>query len=472
MNLLKKFKKEDWEYLGLWKQSLLSACYWTDWQDEDVLRSLGIKLTPGNVLVVSGHFFVKREALNELKDQLEVVIKRKDYRFIESLFKRSLKIIDESIRNMADMKNSYPNTENIDKFDLNARRIMSIWCLNVLFSKLVEDFLLKQTEKEGISYKKVMDAFPIKKTLVMKQQIESLKIKKELKKKNLLYNSGGSIKETIKRIEKEKELWDQIQSHIDEFGWLEIFNFIGAPLTIEKFLESLENSSVKKVSSKTKPTFSKELKFLGEMVQKISFLRQYGAESFSVLTYKAYPFLHKLAKDLGLSYRDFIELTVEEIKELLKNDIDLVVLIKKRQKGYSVFMEGNDFVVNEDYDNVETFIEASTPKADSSTELRGTIANPGYVKGKAKIIFCTDDFEKMKKGDVLITTMTTPDFILLMKKSSAIITDIGGLLSHAAIISRELGKPCIIGTKVATQLLKDGDLVEVDANKGVARKLK
>ena len=65
--------------------------------------------------------------------------------------------------------------------------------------------------------------------------------------------------------------------------------------------------------------------------------------------------------------------------------------------------------------------------------------------------------------------MTTPDFIVLMQKSGAIVTDIGGLLCHAAIVSRELQKPCVIGTKFATQLLKDDMQVEVDADKGVVR---
>jgi pyruvate,water dikinase len=81
----------------------------------------------------------------------------------------------------------------------------------------------------------------------------------------------------------------------------------------------------------------------------------------------------------------------------------------------------------------------------------------------------TYDFHKLEAGDVLVTTMTTPDFIILMQKSGAIVTDIGGLLCHAAIVSRELGKPCVIGTKFATQMLHDGDLVEVDADNGVVK---
>lgn len=78
----------------------------------------------------------------------------------------------------------------------------------------------------------------------------------------------------------------------------------------------------------------------------------------------------------------------------------------------------------------------------------------------------------MKKGDVLVTGSTGPEMILACKKTGAIVAEEGGICSHAAIVSRELNIPCIIGTKIATQVLKDGDLVEVDANNGMVKILK
>lgn len=77
----------------------------------------------------------------------------------------------------------------------------------------------------------------------------------------------------------------------------------------------------------------------------------------------------------------------------------------------------------------------------------------------------------MKKGDILIAHMTNPDLVTGMKIAGAIVTETGGITCHASIVSRELGKPCIIGTKIATRIFKDGDLVEVDANKGIVKKL-
>ena len=78
-------------------------------------------------------------------------------------------------------------------------------------------------------------------------------------------------------------------------------------------------------------------------------------------------------------------------------------------------------------------------------------------------MFNSNDIGKMKQGDILVAPATNPDVVPAMKKAAAIVTDAGGVTSHAAIISRELGVPCLIGTKISTKVLKDGDYVEVDA---------
>ena len=82
----------------------------------------------------------------------------------------------------------------------------------------------------------------------------------------------------------------------------------------------------------------------------------------------------------------------------------------------------------------------------------------GFGGGFAKTM------NKVKKGDILVAVMTRPDYLPAMKRAAAIVTDEGGVTCHAAILSRELGIPCIIGTKIATKVLKDGQLVEVNAN--------
>ena len=106
------------------------------------------------------------------------------------------------------------------------------------------------------------------------------------------------------------------------------------------------------------------------------------------------------------------------------------------------------------------------------TEIRGCGANQGIAKGRVRILLTSSGVTDFKKGDILVTPMTTPDFVPLIGKAAAIVTDEGGITSHAAIVSREFDIPCIVGTNDATKVLKDGDLVEVDANKGIVKMLK
>lgn len=101
--------------------------------------------------------------------------------------------------------------------------------------------------------------------------------------------------------------------------------------------------------------------------------------------------------------------------------------------------------------------------------LKGIVASNGKAQGKARIVLKEEDFSKFKKGEILITTMTRPEFFSIMRKAAAIVTDEGGLTCHAAIASRELGIPCVIGAKSATSVFKTGDIVEVDADAGFVK---
>lgn len=109
------------------------------------------------------------------------------------------------------------------------------------------------------------------------------------------------------------------------------------------------------------------------------------------------------------------------------------------------------------------------PRAHQDSELHGRTAFPGVVTGKVRIIRREDELHKFEAGEILVSHMTVPDFLPAIHLAAALVTDEGGITCHAAIIARELKKPCIIGTKVASHTLHDGDLVEVDATNGIIR---
>jgi pyruvate,water dikinase len=95
----------------------------------------------------------------------------------------------------------------------------------------------------------------------------------------------------------------------------------------------------------------------------------------------------------------------------------------------------------------------------------------GKARGRVAVVHDATELSKVQDGDILVTGMTTPDYIPALRKAAAFVTDEGGVTCHAAIVARELKKPCIVGTKVATRVLTDGALVEVDADSGWVRPL-
>jgi pyruvate,water dikinase len=98
--------------------------------------------------------------------------------------------------------------------------------------------------------------------------------------------------------------------------------------------------------------------------------------------------------------------------------------------------------------------------------LSGLAASPGVASGVVKIIHSMNDLSKIQAGDVLVTKMTNPDMVVAMQRCSAIVTDEGGATAHAAIVSREMGIPCVVGTDKATETLKDGMIITVDGSNG------
>jgi len=146
--------------------------------------------------------------------------------------------------------------------------------------------------------------------------------------------------------------------------------------------------------------------------------------------------------------------------------------LENRKKGY-IYHKGN-LTTNISLDeyakkNNYEFIGFKADDNVLENSISGQVAYGGVAKGRVRVIFEIEDIGRVKRGGILVTSMTTPDFILAMQKADAFVTDEGGITCHASIVAREIKKPCIIGTKIATQFLKDGDLVEVDANRGVVR---
>lgn len=176
-------------------------------------------------------------------------------------------------------------------------------------------------------------------------------------------------------------------------------------------------------------------------------------------------YLKYIATQNNIPYEDLVLYTPDELGQI---DSGKRIDITDRRKKMSIYAIENTFYIGTETETQETYAYINQIGSNNDGNIKGTVACEGKVTGVVKVLnFATE--KTFNEGEILVASMTRPDFVPLMKKASAIVTDEGGVTSHAAIVSRELGVPCIIGTQNATRVLKDGQTVEVDANNGIVR---
>src|SRR3989338_1697675 len=219
--------------------------------------------------------------------------------------------------------------------------------------------------------------------------------------------------------------------------------------------------------------------------------RQQGKELFSQIVIneskklRSQDSLFDDVTSLIYSYLEFIvhneKLNLSLLKILLHEELNKVIINKiipdkeiliNRSDGCAYFE--HEFYSKEKFQELLKEKDYLLKKENqlNLSELKGISANKGLVRGKVVVVMNREQLTKVQEGDILVAPMTTPFYVPVMRKASAFVTDEGGIMCHAAIIAREMKKPCIVGTKIATQVLKDGDMVEVNADKGIVRKKK
>ena len=222
--------------------------------------------------------------------------------------------------------------------------------------------------------------------------------------------------------------------------------------------------------------FSESERLKVKTFKQVAFTVNYYDESVSYCVCKCLPLFNEIAARLGISYAQLVELRAEEITQALSQGFVSDSLKKEALERYedsALVLEHGEIKVLVDGE-LQKYYLLQKPSEESYshlTEFKGQPASPGKARGTVKILSSAMELAKVLKGDVLVAAATVPAFVPAMERAVAIVTDEGGLLSHAAIVSRELGVPCVVGTKIATKALKDGDLVEVDATNGLVRKI-
>ncbi|MFH1053985.1 MAG: PEP-utilizing enzyme [Candidatus Woesearchaeota archaeon] len=408
----------------------------------------------------SGENVFKKYLLKEKERKQEYDFWIKTTERISEMLKQA-----ETVKEMSD--------EEINEFLIESDKVYEDFWIYGFLPELStwggEQLIAKELKKEGINeVDEILEALstPEELSFFQKEELELMRLK----------------------ISKYK---DKIKEHQKKYFWIR--NSYGRVLNLpldhfEKELckvsekEALEKiksiqNYIKQVRKKKQDVISKYNvpKEIQDICQTLSFCIgwQYTRKKFIfIYTHIFTEITKELGKRNNIPFSDLEMYARKDILNLAKGV--KAENIEKRKKAFlSYYHEDSNKLTYMFGEEAEKFIKPyiEVEVDENIKEVKGTGASKGIVKGKVCILLTPDNMDKMDKGDVLVAPMTSPDYVVAMRKACAVVTDEGGMTAHAAIVSRELGIPCIVGTRIATKLLKDGDIVEVDADNGIVRKV-
>lgn len=360
---------------------------------------------------------------------------------------------------------------------------------------LIENFRRCVEEKCGLDdFDKYLPALLTleRPTAAMLENNRRLSIARMVYKKNLL----RSLKKKTLLIDIEKKfpmLIREIDNYLIDFGGIhmeymnkswsreDVIDYLSRFIkenTLKKIEEGLKDNDL--AGKKNKEDKKRILRVLRLDIQErlllkninaFTYLFDFAKTSIVRCHYLNYPLFSEIGRRFNYKWREIMFMSPQEISTLFSLKIVSAKILQARQKSFGVLQLNRKIKIyqGEKTRQLRNKLQIKEVATELNNLIRGSVGFPGFIRGRACIINGIQDAGKLKKGDILIAKNTTTEYASFMGYASAFVTDEGGITCHAAIVSRELGIPCVIGTKIATKVLKDGDLVDVDANKGIVK---
>lgn len=478
-----KDTKIKWQPIVKAKTSVLFQWYIFEGHKEKYFdSSLGVKAGLLNGKIVSDEIFIDLNEWTYLEKRLASEVEANKgflkkfinlcYQYSDELIKASKEIA--SVSDLQNLNNSQLLSLYRKYQDFVLRLMPFMNGTLVLDSVLRKQIILAFESELGISDNKEQD-------LLMSKLIIP-------KKKSFFVEETENLLKVALKLQKEKsaDIRNDIQNYLKNFAWMTSIAYLGKSQTKEDVMKKINNlikenpeSRLKEVERIKKETLEsyqeamEQIKTSSRLVELIDlsrefiYLQTYRIDIFFLAHFYIYPLLNAIAERFGLEVNELVYLTGDEIVGLLEGGkgVDKKE-IKSRISNYALIEETGKFTLLSG-----SQVRRVTQRIIEETVVKGTVANRGRATGEAKLIYEVEDIPKVNKGDIIVSPMTHPKLVPAIIRSSGIITDFGGILCHAAIVSREFGIPCIVGTKTATKVFKDGDLIELNAYEGSARKL-
>ena len=441
-------------YIGQYKCPLLYNTFVHGWHKHKNAKEFLPDLD-GSSMWLDGHWFVHKKDWETARSLAAKAIEEQDDSFFERFYTLAEKETSKMLEASEKIHTSKEVTpEIIEEFFYTMQDMEFPWVLSIPFDEAAES-AVKQFSQ--------IFTIPSKPTLLTKQRLSLHELNKTIKDANI--NISNKSIDALNSIKSNPKIYNLLKQHVEENQWLGMMHFWGSPLTEEKLVEQLQN-----IKESETIDFSEKIEWLKRHTAELAYFRNHFAETCSVASYKGLAALEKASKQLGLSWNQAAWLTPTEFLAGIKGQpIPKLSEIEKRKESFGLIHKGNKSIIITGT-QLQSLISQLVPSS-SSNNLKGMVVSKGFAEGIAKLVLSPDDINKVNKGDIVIANETTPDFLPALHKAAAIVTNMGGLTSHAAIVAREFKIPCIVGTRHATSAFSDGDFVRVDTEKESILKL-
>ena len=473
-----------WDYVGRWEQPVLSSSLFLGWHKSKLIQDTFPGLQLGGEFRIAHCAFNPKEDKEKIFKELITLYKKKKLGSLVRKLNDRDRAINQEHKKFLVVKDKN-NSKTVEKMLMSHTEYHFHWTfiaasVGILVLRLAKEVKFIKTDAELFE-----KAHPyLRKTWIEEEQEEMIGIAKILDKKVSKKASKNIIRKVIK---KDRDLVTRIDAYVKKYAWVGTDKWFGSATTHEKAEARLMEELANVRAGNYLESHRSEADFysLDPIIQLgvlCAYTRANCAGLIAQIEYAYKDIFKNIAEANGRTYKDLVNLTHQELISFFHAPSEFVFDEKKieRQKEYLIFFSHDNKIEvrvpsDPSYADVKAEygeIESKNLYGKTASSFSGIGASPGKIIGKARVVFSRDQFTDFLDGEILVAPETTPAFVPLMRKAGAIVTDIGGITSHAAIVSREMKKPCIIGTKIATQVLHDGDLVEVDAEKGVVRVLK
>lgn len=471
--------KIKWKSIGKWKNSfLVNNLKLRGVQSEYFRKAAGMEWAFSNILIISDEIFYGKDELKGFNELLEAHYSR-GLEFFHNYAGRAAELSTE-LRKYAESIatkecSTLDNKELASLFEEYISRFYNMMpFLDVMV--FVQEFLeaklrteMKGIEQDTLKLNLVLADIltPHKETVVEKERDCLLEIARSIENP-AEFEKGNIGSNTL----------EKIRTHREKYCWMGIFFFLNTPHDEKYYIERIkELLHADEKKPKTKTHSLESLNLNPGTKQLVLLLRKYatlGIERIAEINRSIYftrNLFNVISSKLGITYNQLVFMNEQEIRSLLSagKNADRE-LISARQKDYGLSLIHGKLENLSEIELEQIKQEDFVSGFGDVSVLKGMVACRGKAAGTAKVVMHSGMLEKVQKGDILVAPETTVDYELAMGKAKAIVTEKGGITCHAAIISRELGIPCIVGTAIATKVFKDGDFLEVDAEKGVVRR--